>query len=258
MNYFIAGVSNKKSIATAVASSLIEQGHRCFFSGETPEHLERIQKLFPTSEAYLLDVRDSNSIVSLGQKLQASEIRLDGFLHSIAWANYADGIKPFHQTPWPDFMEAMKISCFSLVELSEALRPCFQNEASVVTVSISNTKVASYGYMGPIKSTLETSVAYLAKSFSAHSRVRFNSVLAGPLKTSASAGIPGYIDNYLYAEQLTLRKEALKTHEVAQTICFLLSPQSSGLNATGILVDAGMSVNTFEESLVGAYSKRGL
>ena len=29
--------------------------------------------------------------------------------------------------------------------------------------------------------------------------VRFNAVKAGPLKTSSSAGIPGYLDNYLYA-----------------------------------------------------------
>jgi enoyl-[acyl-carrier protein] reductase I len=255
VNYFIAGVSNKKSIATAVAKMLIEQGHQCFFSAETQEHQDRVTKLFPGSQVYLLDVRDSASITSLGSQLLAEDVKLDGLLHSIAWANYAEGIKPFHQTPWPDFVEAMKISCFSLIELSQALKPCFTPAASVVTVSISNTRVASYGYMGPIKSTLETSVAYLAKSFSADSRIRFNAVQAGPLKTSASAGIPGYIDNYLYAEQLTLRKEALKTEEVAYTISFLLSPLSSGINATGILVDAGMSVNTFDEALVSKASQ---
>jgi enoyl-[acyl-carrier protein] reductase I len=256
VNYFIAGVSNKKSIAAFVAKNLIELGHQCFFSAETPEHQERILKLFPGSVVYLLDVRDSQSIQSLGSDFQKNNIQLNGFLHSIAWANYGAGIKPFHKTPWNDFMEAMKISCFSLIELSEALRPSFHSDASVVTVSISNTRVASYGYMGPIKSTLETSIAYLAKSFSAHSRVRFNAVQAGPLKTSASAGIPGYIDNYLYAEKLTLRKEALHTQEVANTIAFLLSPLSSGINATGILVDAGMSVNTFDESLVISASKQ--
>ena len=33
-------------------------------------------------------------------------------------------------------------------------------------------------------------------------------VCPGLLKTSASAGIPGYVDSYLFAEQATLRKEA--------------------------------------------------
>lgn len=248
--YLVAGVSNRKSIAYHCAKELQTQGAQLLFTAESPEHQGRIEKLFPECPCYILDVRESAAIKSLGSWVGSQGLKLSGMIHSIAWANYAEGIKPFHQTSWDDFSEAMKISCFSLVEMSEALREHFENDASVVTVSISNTKVASYGFMGPIKSALETSVSYLAKSFSKDSRVRFNAVCAGPLKTSASAGIPGYIDNYLYAEQLTLRKEALKTEEVAATMNFLLSPASSGINGTGILVDAGMAINTFDEDLV--------
>lgn len=249
-SYLIAGVSNKKSIAHFVAQDLLNSGARLLFTAETEEHKERIQKLYPEAPCFVLDVRESFEVTALGEWVRSQGIQLAGFVHSIAWANYAEGIKPFHQTPWRDFSEAMKISMFSLVEMSEALRESFEQDASVVTISISNTKVASYGYMGPIKSALETSVAYLAKSFSEHSRVRFNAVCAGPLKTSASAGIPGYIDNYLYAEQLMLRKEALKTQEVAHVVAFLLGQNSSGINGTGILVDGGMGINTFDESLV--------
>jgi enoyl-[acyl-carrier protein] reductase I len=53
--------------------------------------------------------------------------------------------------------------------------------------------------------------------------VRFNVVGAGPLKTSASAGIPGYLESYLYAEKLTFRKRNLETQEVANAVLFLLS-----------------------------------
>ncbi len=59
----------------------------------------------------------------------------------------------------------------------------------------------NYGFMAPIKAALDSSLAFLAKSFSQFSRVRFNAVAPGLLKTSASAGIPGYVDSYLYAEQ---------------------------------------------------------
>ena len=138
--------------------------------------------------------------------------------------------------------------------MANALKNIFKDDASVVTISISDTKATSYGYMGPVKAMLDATVAYLAKSFSSFSRVRFNAVCSGPLKTSASAGIPGYIDNYIFAEQLTMRKEALKTGEVANTVCFLLSQASSGINATGILVDCGMRANHFDESVVKAYS----
>lgn len=248
--FLITGVSNKKSIAFFTAQILRENGATCLFTAETPEHRERIQKLFPDSEVFLLDVRQEDQIHALAKTLTEKEVKLSGLLHSMAFANYAAGIKPFHLTDWKDYVEATQISQFSLVALSGALKDLFLNEASVVTVSISNTKVASYGYMGPIKAALETTVSYLSKSFSEFSRVRFNAVCAGPLKTSASAGIPHYIENYLYAEKLTLRKEALKTAEVAQTIAFLLSQKSSGINGTGILVDAGMALNTFDQELV--------
>jgi enoyl-[acyl-carrier protein] reductase I len=75
-------------------------------------------------------------------------------------------------------------------------------------------------------------------------------VAPGLLKTSASAGIPGYVDAYLYAEQATLRKRALETEEAAAVAAFLLSPRSSGINAQNIVVDAGMSVNYFDRDLV--------
>ncbi|MFP6762969.1 MAG: SDR family oxidoreductase, partial [Planctomycetaceae bacterium] len=102
----------------------------------------------------------------------------------------------------------------------------------------------------PVKAALDSSIAFLAKSFSQFSKVRFNSVCPGLLKTSASAGIPGYVDSYLYAERATLRKEAVKTEEVASAVAFLVSPRSSGINAQGLVLDAGMSVNYFDREFV--------
>ncbi|MFP6893742.1 MAG: SDR family oxidoreductase, partial [Opitutales bacterium] len=94
-----------------------------------------------------------------------------------------------------------------------------------------------------------------AKSFSADSEVRFNSVNAGPLKTSASAGIPGYLENYLYTEKLTFRKRALATEEVANLAVFLLSPRSSGINGQGVVIDAGMGFNYFDKEVVKSVMK---
>ena len=122
--------------------------------------------------------------------------------------------------------------------------------AAVVSVGISSqVTAANYGYMSPIKAALESASRFLAKSF-AEQGIRFNSVNAGPLKTSASAGIPGYLKNYLFAEKLTMRKSNITTQEVADTIVWLLSPRSSGVNAQSVVVDAGMGWNFFEESVV--------
>ena len=75
------------------------------------------------------------------------------------------------------------------------------------------------------------------------------------MKTSASAGIPGYVDSYLYAEQVIPRGNAVTTDEVAGTAAFLLSPRSSGITAQSVVVDAGMSINYFDAAIVGAVTR---
>ncbi|MBC7429727.1 MAG: SDR family oxidoreductase [Bacteriovorax sp.] len=254
--FLITGVANKKSVAYFSAKTLEENGADLIFTVQNDEIKEKVLKLFPNKKIYILDVENTKEIESFGKQLEDDKIKLNGFLHSIAFANYSEGIKPFHETKLQDFLQASNISCFSLVSLSNAIKNALEADASVVTISISSTKATNYGYMGPIKASLDATVLFLAKSFSSDTKVRFNAVCAGPLKTSASAGIPGYIDNYLYAEQLTMRHQALDTQEVANSVVFLLSPASSGVNASGMVVDAGMSSNYFDESVVQAFAKR--
>jgi enoyl-[acyl-carrier protein] reductase I len=151
-----------------------------------------------------------------------------------------------------DFLQSIDISCYSLIAIANAFKNLLDEKASVVTISISTTKMAvePYGFMAPVKAALDSTICFLAKSFSAFSQVRFNSVNPGLLRTSSSAGIPGYLDYYLFAEQLTLRKKALTTREVANAVAFLLSERSSGINAQGIVVDAGMSINYFDKDII--------
>lgn len=250
--FLISGVANKKSVATHVAQTLQSEGAQCVFTVQKREQVSQVEKLFPGSQVFVCDVSQKSDIEALGKELSR---KLDGFLHSLAFANFSEGPKPFHETLRTDYLEAAQISSFSLVEMTRALKPHLSPNASIVTISISNTRATSYGYLGPIKAMLETSVAYLAKSLSADSQIRVNAVGAGPLKTSASAGIPHYIENYLFAEALTLRKKALETQEVANTVAFLLSPRSSGINATTLVVDAGMSCNGFDQDVVQKYAK---
>ena len=135
---------------------------------------------------------------------------------------------------------------------ANAFKDCLVDDASVITISISTTTMASenYGFMSPVRAALDSSVAFLTKSFSQFSQVRFNAVSPGLLKTSASAGIPGYVDSYLFAEKVIPRGKAVSTQEVADAACFLLSPRSSGITAQKIVIDAGMAINYFDKSIV--------
>jgi enoyl-[acyl-carrier protein] reductase I len=252
----VAGVANRKSIAWVVASQLKAEGAKVIFSLRSRARLEALGNLIAGEEVYICDVENREDILALGENLAKSGEKIDGFVHSIAFANYSAGICKFYDTTREDFLQSVTISCFSLVEMARVLKPIFSTDASVVTMGISSQVTAeSYGYMAPIKAALDSSVRFLAKSFSADTNVRFNSVRAGPLKTSASAGIPGYINNYLYAEKMTFRKKAISTDEVANTVLFLLSNRSSGINGQGIVVNAGMDINYFDNELVDAVTK---
>ncbi len=248
----IFGVANKKSVATFIGKSLEEAGATVTYVVRSLERRAEVAKIFPGRGILVCDVEHQSQIDEVARQLADQGKPIDGLCHSIAFADYSAGMKPFHETTRAQFLQAIDISCFSLIAISNALRSILSPNASVVTISISTTRMASesYGFMAPVKAALDSSLAFLSKSFSSFSQVRFNAVGAGLLKTSASAGIPGYVDAYLFAERAIPRHEGLTTQEVANVATFLLSPRSSGINAQTLIVDAAMSTNYFDQSII--------
>ena len=251
--FVVAGVANRKSVAWFTAKTLEEQGATVIFSVRSKARKDSLAKLLGERPVFICDVEEKGAAARLAKEIAAAGYdQIDGLLHSIAFANYSAGFKPFEETNRDDFLQATAISAFSLVELANAFKPHFVPGASVVTIGISSLTVTpdNYGYMGPIKAALESATRFLAKSFNPEPSVRFNVVGSGPLKTSASAGIPGYLESYLYAEKLTFRKQNLATQEVANTAVFLLSDRSSGHNGATLVVDAGMGSNFFDAEVI--------
>ena len=250
--FVVLGMANKRSIAYHVGRTLEEQGATVVYSVQSAELAESVAGLLDDRELYVCDVQDDRQISELAAAVGRRHAKVHGLVHSIAFANYEDFSGVFHEVGRRDFLQAVEVSCFSLIAVANAFKELLDERASVVTIGISTTRMTaeSYGYLAPAKAALESAVAFLAKSFSRFSRVRFNAVGAGLLKTSASAGIPGYVDNYLFAEQATLRKSALTTEEVANVIVFLLSQRSSGINAQTVVVDCGMGTNYFDADIV--------
>lgn len=249
----VFGVANRKSVAFQTGKLLEQAGAEVIYVVRSEARKESLAKLLPHAPIYVCDVEYQEQIDHLATQISQKYDVIHGLVHSIAFADYSAGWLPFHETPRTAFLQAVDISCFSLTALSNAFKDLLDPEqGSVVTISISTTRMAAenYGYMAPVKAALDSSICFLAKSFSNFSQVRFNAVCPGLLKTSASAGIPGYVDSYLFAEKATLRKSAVQTSEVADTVAFLLSPRSSGINSQGIVIDAGMGTNYFDNEIV--------
>ncbi len=249
----IFGLANKKSVACAIGRVLVEEGAEVIHVVRSQERAQTARKLFPESPVFICDVEDEANIIRVRDEIKASiDAPIAGIVHSIAFANYSEGLKPFHATLKKDFLQAVDISCFSFISIAHHFKDLLAKDGSMVTISISSTRMAAenYGYMAPVKAALESSLCFLTKSFSAFSEVRFNAVCPSLLKTSASAGIPGYIDSYLFAEKVIPRKKALKTKEAADVAVFLLSERSSGMTGQCLVVDAGMALNYFDAEIV--------
>ena len=191
-NILVLGVANKKSVAWHIAKTLEEEGAKVLYSVRSKDRKDSLNKLLEGKPVFICDVEKPDDIERLKNDIGKEYKTLHGLVHSIAFANYSEGWKPFHETKRKDFLQSIDISCYSLIALSDMLKNLLDKKASVVTVSISTTRMAAenYGYMAPAKAALDSTLCFLAKSFSAFSEIRFNSINPGLLKTSASAGYP--------------------------------------------------------------------
>ena len=257
----VFGVANKKSVAWHVGKTLEEAGAEVVYVVRSQQRFDSLTSgLLADRPVFVCDVEFEEQIETVSREIAQQFPKIDGLVHSIAFADYEGGMKPFHETGKKQFLRTIDISCYSFISIANHFKDLLDKQASVVTISISTTTMASenYGFMAPVKAALDSSLAFLAKSFSQFSNIRFNAVAPGLLKTSASAGIPGYVDAYLYAEQVIPRGEAVKTQEAANAVCFLLSPRSSGMNAQRLVIDAGMAINYFDNSIIDRTMNAGI
>ena len=173
--FVVFGVANRKSVAYHIARTLEEAGALVVYVVRSPARRESLAKLLVDREVLVCDVEDQQQIDRVSREVAERHSVVHGLVHSIAFASYEDGMQPFHETGRAQFLQAVDISCFSLICLSNAFKDLFDPAASVIAISISTTRMASenYGYMAPIKAALDSSLAFLTKSFSKFSRVRF-------------------------------------------------------------------------------------
>jgi enoyl-[acyl-carrier protein] reductase I len=96
-----------------------------------------------------------------------------------------------------------------------------------------------YDWMGVSKAALESVTRYLARDLGPHG-IRVNCVSAGPLKTIAAKGIPGFQTLAdVWAERAPLGWDTSNPEPVARAVAFLLSEWSAGITGEIVHVDGG-------------------
>src|SRR5256712_10064476 len=192
----VTGVLTPASIAFAIAQQAQNEGADIILTsfGRVMSLTEKsARRMDPTPEILEMDVNKQEQIDALAQTLKQRWGRLDGFVHAIAFAPGDALGGNFMTAPWESVQTAFQTSAYSLKAMAQSLSPLMVAGGSIVTLDFDNSTQAwpFYDWMGVCKAALESVTRYLARDLG-RQRIRVNALAAGPLKTMAAKGIPGF------------------------------------------------------------------
>jgi enoyl-[acyl-carrier protein] reductase I len=242
----ILGVANDRSLAWAIARHVHGQGGVCAFTYQNERTGDFVIPLFQQVESpfyEILDVMDSAATQEVLDRAAQTLGGIDFVVHAIAGGPRKDDLSGrYMNTSEEGFVNAMRISVFSLTTITAAAYPHLTEDASIVALSHYGAEKVFTGYnvMAVAKAALQASVRYLAADLGPEG-IRVNAIASSPQATRAASGIGTYEQLAdASAAQSLLRRNATKD-EVAATCVFLLSPLSGGITGQTLYVDAGLS-----------------
>jgi enoyl-[acyl-carrier protein] reductase I len=244
----IVGVANKRSIAWAIAQATARRGARLAltYQGRFEENVSELsQGLEQPALVLPCDVSSDAEIDAVFAKIDQEFGGLDFVVHGAAFAPRDELLAPFVNTSREGFRMALDISAYSLIALANRAVPLMEKRSggSIVALThIGSERVfPNYNVMGVAKAALESVVRYLAADVGAKN-IRVNAVSAGPIKTIAASGIPGFSNMLrVHQERAPLRRN-VETSDVGEAAAFLLSDSARGVTGEILFVDTGFHV----------------
>ncbi|MCB2153640.1 enoyl-ACP reductase [bacterium] len=246
----IVGVANKNSIAWGIAQALIREGARVALTYQNDRLEPRVRGLAdefdPPLPCVMMDATKPEEVDrAFGEISDEFGGRLDMLVHSVAFAKKEDLEGGVVDTSADGYKLAQEISVHTLITLTKAAMPLFENAGggSVLTLSYMGGErvVPNYNVMGICKAALEATVRYLAWDLG-RKNIRVNAVSAGPIKTLAARGIAGFSEMLDEVANRAPLGRNVTMDEVANASLFLLSPWASGITGDILFVDSGYNI----------------
>jgi enoyl ACP reductase len=241
----VTGVLDRRSIAFSIAEEAQKAGAEIVLTsfGRVMSITTMMARRLPTTPDVLeLDATRPEDIAAVCQELQRRWGHLDGWVHSIAFAPDDALGGRFLSTPWESAATAYRVSAFSLKEIAVGLLPAMaERGGSIVTLDFDNSVHAwpSYDWMGVSKAALVSIVRYLARDLGRH-RIRVNAVSAGPVRTLAAKGVPGFgAIEEAWGRRAPLGWDTTDPVGPARTVCALLSDYLPTTTGEVIHADGG-------------------
>ncbi|MCK4739519.1 MAG: enoyl-ACP reductase [Deltaproteobacteria bacterium] len=241
----IFGVANDKSIAWVTAEILAAEGAEVALTYAGDAFESRVEPLAKQTGAKIVlpcDVTKDSEIKKVFQTVQEEWGGLDMLIHSVAFAKKEELKNDFISTSREGFNIALEVSAYSLIAIAREALPLMEGrgDASITTLTYLGAQrvVKNYNVMGVAKAALEASVKYLAYDMGRYG-IRVNALSAGPLRTLAAMGIPGFRDILNVVQRMAPLKRNINADDVAKSALYLASPLSSGVTGETLYVDSG-------------------
>lgn len=242
----VMGIQNKWSIAYAIAESLAGAGAQVavtYVDDRAKRDADAFIEAHPGTLGFSCNVESDEDLDAMGAGLAAEFGRVDTLVHSIGFAPAAELQNPFLDTSRQGWNLTMSISAYSLVAAAQRVVPLMTDGGSIMTLTYLGATRAfpRYNVMGVAKAALEANVRYLAADLGDR-LIRVNAISAGPIKTAAARGIPGFGDMHGQLLENAPLKAPFGQQQVARTALFLASDASSAITGQTLFVDNGYSI----------------
>jgi len=243
----VMGVANKRSIAWAIARAYHDAGAQLAFTYQNNRFKDKVEKLvgedMPGSLLLPCDVSEDAELDNMAEELKIKWGRINGLVHSIAYAKKEELDGLFAETSREGFLLAQDVSAYSLVAVTRRLYPMMEEGGSIVTLTFQGSQrvVPNYNVMGVAKASLEASVRYLASDLGPHG-IRVNAISAGPIKTLSAKGVKDFNRLLDGIEEKTPLRRLATAEDVADTALYLAADMSRAVTGTIHYVDCGYHI----------------
>jgi enoyl-[acyl-carrier protein] reductase I len=245
----VLGIANRWSLAYACARAYSREGATLaltYLGERQKDAIEDLSKELNVAAILPCDVTKDEELVALSESLRALGRPLHTVMHSLAFANREDLVRPFLETGRAGFLLAQDVSAYSLVAVARAAAPLMTEGGSLATLTyLGSTRVMpNYNVMGVAKASLESAMRYLASDLGPQ-KIRVNAISAGPIKTASARAVKDFssiLDTV--PERAPLRRNT-DPAEVADAAVFLASDLGRGVTGNVLFVDAGMQVMAY-------------
>jgi enoyl-[acyl-carrier protein] reductase I len=245
-NALVFGLANDKSIAWGITQAFHREGASLGISYAGKMLERRVKPLAEKVGCQWVeecDVSQDEQIAIAAEKAAQHFGKIDVLVHSIAFAGRDELSKPYYETSREGFRNALDISVFSFVALTNAFHTILNPGASVMCLTYyGSVKVAPhYNVMGVAKAALESSTRYLAYDLGPE-KIRVNAISAGPIRTLAAAGVGGFRDMYKHFADMSPMRENVTIEDVGNAALFLASDLSKRITGEVLYVDSGFNI----------------